>query len=108
MNTISFVGRLGHDSSLKQVGDGQVLEFSAASDVGFGERKTTNWFRCTIWGKRAATLQPMLLKGKQVFARGELTLREYDGKDGKRLSADVRVDDIQLLSGRKDQEEEAF
>lgn len=106
MNSIQFVGRLGHDGSVKGVGGSSVLEFSVASDVGFGDRKSTNWFRCTIWGKRADTLKPMLTKGKQVFVRGELTLREYDGKDGKRISADVRVDDLQLLGGK--QEEQPF
>ena len=85
-----------------RTGDGQVLELSVANDVGFGDRKSTNWFRCAIWGKRAATLQPMLLKGKQVFVRGELTMRAFTNKDGvEKLSAEVRVDDLQLLGGKE-------
>ena len=97
-NSISFVGRIGQDPELKDVGSSQVLEFSIANDTGFGDRKTTNWFRCAYWGKRGASVQQYLSKGKQVFITGELTLREYTDKEGaKRISPDLNVSALDFV-----------
>ena len=62
-NNISFIGRVGNDPELKQVGQNDILELNIANNVGFGERKSTNWFRCSIWGRRAVSLQPHMTKG---------------------------------------------
>ena len=97
---ITFVGRLGKDAELKQAGDREVLEFSAAVDSGYGEKKTTIWFKVSYWNKADKLLQ-YLTKGKQVFVAGELSLREYKTKDGEsRTSAEVRANSIQLVGGK--------
>lgn len=98
MNSITFDGRLAADSELRYTPSGEpVLSFRVASDIGFGERKTTNWFSCQVWGKRGESLQPYLGKGQQVTVYGQLTLREWQDKEGnKRLSPDVRVNEISL------------
>lgn len=99
-NNISFVGRVGSDPELKDVGSSTVLEFRVANDTGFGERKTTNWFRCAYWGRRAQSLQPYLQKGKQVFITGELTLRKYTDREGvERWSPDVNVNQLDFVGG---------
>ena len=98
-NNISFVGHIGNEPELKQVGQNDLLELNVANNVGFGDRRSTNWFRCSIWGKRAVTLQPHLTKGKQVFVTGQLTLREYTNRDGeKRISPDIRVGEIEFFN----------
>ncbi len=59
MQTITISGNLGRDPSLRSVqssGD-QVLEFTVAVKQGYGDKATTNWFRCNVWGKRGATLE---------------------------------------------------
>lgn len=100
-NSISLVGRVGQEPELKHVGDYSVLEFSVANDVGFGDKKVTNWFRCTVWGKRATSLQPYLNKGKQVFVIGELALRKYTTNEGvERISPDLRVDKLDFVGDR--------
>jgi single-strand DNA-binding protein len=99
-NNLSFLGRIGNDPELKQVGQSELLEVNVANNVGFGDRKSTNWFRCTVWGKRAVSLQPHLTKGKQIFVTGQLTLREYTTKEGeKRISPEVRVDQLEFVAG---------
>ncbi|MCL6264730.1 single-stranded DNA-binding protein [Craterilacuibacter sp. RT1T] len=105
MNSISFDGRLAADAELKYTGSGEpVLSFRVASDIGFGERKTTNWFSCQVWGKRGESLQRFLAKGQQVTVYGQLTLREWTDKDGnKRLSPDVRVNELSLQGGKRDE-----
>ncbi len=99
-NSIAFVGHLGQDAELRRVGENTVLEFTVANNVGYGERKITNWFRCNLWGKQAQSLEPMLLKGKQVFVTGELTLRPWTTREGvERLSPDVRCNNVHLIRG---------
>ena len=104
MNSITFDGRLAADSEMRYTSGGKsVLSFRVASDIGFGEKKVTNWFQCQIWGARAEALQQYLIKGQQVTVYGQLTLRERQDKEGvKRLSPDVNVNEISLQGSRQD------
>ena len=103
-NNLSFLGRIGNDPELKQVGQTELLEVNVANNVGFGDRRSTNWFRCTIWGKRAQSLKQYLTKGKQIFVTGQLTLKEYTTKEGeKRISPEVSVDQLDFVSGGDNQ-----
>ena len=101
MNKITATGRIGKDAEVRFTNSGDpIASFSLASDVGFGDKKTTNWFNCSIWGKRAEALAPHLTKGKQVTVFGTLTMREWVNKDGiKQLSPDIRIDEIELQGG---------
>ncbi|AVG16860.1 single-stranded DNA-binding protein [Chromobacterium vaccinii] len=104
MNSITFDGRLAADAELRYTPSGEpVLSFRVASDIGFGERKSTNWFSCQVWGKRGESLKNYLAKGQQVTVYGQLTLREWQDKDGnKRVSPDVRVNELSLQGGRSE------
>lgn len=103
MNSISAAGRIVADAEVKFLPNGDPLcSFRVASDVGFGDRKSTNWFNCQIWGARGEKLAPHLLKGQQVTVFGTLTMREWTSKDGvKQLSPDIRVNDIALQGGKQ-------
>lgn len=102
MNKISATGRLVADSELRYTSGGDpICNFRLASDVGFGDKKTTNWFSCQIWGKRGEAISHHLLKGLPVTVFGTLVLREWE-KDGvKHLSPDIRVDEIELQGGKQ-------
>ena len=109
MNKISATGRIAADAESRYTAGGDaILNFRVASDVGFGDKKTTNWFSCQLWGKRGEALAQYLLKGQQVTVFGSLQLREWTNKDGvKQLSPDIRVDEIELQGGQKQQQEAA-
>lgn len=98
MISITVAGRLGKDSELRQAGSSQVLSFSVAGDTGFGDRKQSHWFNCSLWGNQGVALQQYLKKGQQVTVIGEYSEREYDGKQYKEL----RVNQIELQGGRSD------
>lgn len=104
MNSITFDGRLAADAELRYTPSGEpVLSFRVASDIGYGDKKTTNWFQCQIWGKRGESLKQYLAKGQQVTVYGQLTLREWQDKEGiKRLSPDVRVTELTLQGGKQE------
>lgn len=98
MNVFTFTGNLGRDAEVKTVGQHTLCEFSVAVKSGFGDREQTMWVRCNMWGQRAESkLVQWLTKGKGVAVTGELSMREYDKKDGTRgYSLEVRVVDVTL------------
>lgn len=98
MNVFTFTGNLGRDAEVKTVGQHTLCEFSVAVKSGFGDREQTMWIRCNMWGQRAESkLVQWLTKGKGVAVTGELSMREYDKKDGTRgYSLEVRVVDVTL------------
>ena len=104
MNVLTASGNLGKDAVLKATPSGtQLLSFSVGASSGFSERKKTLWLNCTIFGKRAATLEPMLLKGKKVVVSGELSLDEWTNADGvSHTSAKLTVNEVTLMSSPTD------
>lgn len=104
MNVWTFTGRLGADGELRTTQSGEkVLGFRVANDVGFGERKTTQWVDCSIWGRRAEALAQHLTKGKQVVVSGEVTIREFEKRDGTRgAGLSVRVAEIDFTGGPRE------
>lgn len=98
MQAIFVTGRIGKDAETRQAGSDSVCSFSLAVDQGFGERKTTNWFRCNLWGKRGNSLQQYLIKGAQVAVQGELTIGEYNNAP----QFDIRINEVDLMGGKQE------
>ena len=99
-NTISMVARLGKDSERKPTQNGQILKFTVGENVGWGEKKTVNWWNCTLFGKQAeGNLMDYLVKGAQVFITGEVSFSEYEGKTYNNLT----IKHIELVGGQKQQ-----
>jgi single-strand DNA-binding protein len=102
-NNISIIGRLGRDSEQKHTTNSTVLEFTIGEDVGFGDKKVTNWWKCAVWGKQAeGALVDYLKKGQQVVVFGEVTQREYEKDGSKRISVEVRVSSVQLAGAKQE------
>lgn len=100
MNVWTFSGRVGADAELRTVQSGEkVLSFRVANDIGFGDRKTTQWVDCSYWGKRAEAVSSYVRKGDKVTVSGELKLEDFnrrDGTPGSKLA--VRVNDLDLAA----------
>ena len=89
MQKITITGGLGRDGELKTTKAGEdVLTFPVGVSQGFGDSKTTNWYRCSMWGKRARNLQQYLLKGAKVAVAGSLQIGEYEGKTQLNITVD--------------------
>jgi len=103
MNLLTAIGNIGRDAEIRYTPKGDAIaSFSFALNSGFGDKQITTWLNCSVWGKRAETLAPMLLKGTKIGISGELTNRPYTAKDGtEKHSLDVRVNDVTLW-GSKD------
>ena len=106
MNCWNFTGNLGRDAETRftQSGD-PIVSFSVGVKSGFGEKATTTWANCSMFGKRGEAVSPYLKKGTLVGISGELSLREWQDKEGqKRVNLDVRVNDLTLLGGKDRQD----
>lgn len=104
MNSIIVAGNLGKDMEIRTMPNGDpVGSFSVADSQ--GRNKPSIWWNCQLFGKRATALQPYLMKGQQVTVCGSATEREWTDKDGqKRKSMDIRVQEIALQGGKREQQ----
>ena len=81
MTTVTILGKLGGDVELKDVNGTALAKFSVAQNVGFGDKKSVNWFSVSILGGQAkSNFVDYLKKGQMVQVVGELSTREYNGK----------------------------
>lgn len=96
MNTFSAIGRIGRDATLRNAGAKKVLSFSVAVDTGWGDRKTTTWLDCSLWGERGEKLAEYIVKGDRIGVTGEMGSREHEGKTY--VTLDVR--DVTLLGSK--------
>lgn len=97
MQQITIAGRVGADAKTASTQRGDVVcNFNVAVDYRDGQDKKTNWYRVSLWGKRAEALSPYLLKGASLTVVGEFSLTEYDGKP----QLNVRATEIALQGSR--------
>ena len=101
MNNFTDIGRIGKDAVTRFTQGGEsVTGFSLAVDSGWGDKKQTNWFDCSLWGKRGEKVAEYLTKGKQVMVQGEFGTREHEGKTYLTL----RVSEVKLIGDNKPQD----
>ena len=104
MNVYTFTGNLARDAKINSTEKGDsVGSFSVGVKSGYGDKAVTNWINCSLWGKRADSLAPYLMKGQGVAISGELSLRKYKSKDGTEGDyMEVRVADVTLIGNKED------
>lgn len=108
MLQITAAGRVGRDAELRTTQSGtQVLGFTVAADVGFGDKKHAVWLECSVWGDRAAKLAPHIRKGTSLTVIGEADLRtwESNGKSGSSITC--RVSELALQGGKNEGQRQA-
>lgn len=102
INVVVISGNATRDAELRQVGGSSVLEFGVCVN---DRRKNEagewvdvpNFVDCTMWGKRAEALAPMITKGKALTVSGRLHWRQWQGKDGStRSKLDVVANEVVL------------
>ena len=113
-HTIIIVGNLGRDPEMRYTPNGNaVTTINVASNRTFNDasgqrQKVTTWFRVSVWGKQAESVNNFLKKGSQVLVEGELqpdketgnprTFTRNDGSTG--ASYEVRAQTVRFLTPR--------
>lgn len=84
MQVLIVAGNVGKDAVLRRTNSGDaVLGFSLAVDNGKdrdGNKRDSTWYDCSIWGKRAESLERHITKGTKLTLTGRPTAREHNGK----------------------------
>lgn len=108
-----FVGNLGRDPEMRYTPGGQaVTNLSVATNRRYtksdGEQvEETTWFRVSVWGRQAETVNQYLRKGRRVLVEGRLmpdengnprTFERNDGTIG--ASFEVNAQRVVFLGGR--------
>jgi len=110
MHKILMIGRLTKDAKLRFTAEGkQVADFGLAVNDGYGDNKKVIWFRCSMWGERAAKLADYLKKGTLVYVEGRLAHQDGNPRlwgDPVRASFELFVADLELLGGKKQESED--
>lgn len=95
-------GNLGRDAELKiSQGGTSICKFSIACKHGYGDKGTTQWIQCVLFGKRADGLHSHLTKGLAVTVTGEAKA-VYWSKDGEANGAIEIIADKVVLQGKSE------
>lgn len=88
-------GRVVEDLTVSVTSTGtQYIAFSVAEDIGFGEKATTVFHRCTIWGEEMVTriVNAKVKKGSPVQIIGEQTISAFIRNNGEAAAqSNVRI-----------------
>jgi len=85
-NWVQLTGRIATDIEKKMVNEQTVLSFNLLFETA---RKTdregshVNFIAVELWGKTAEIFYPLLGKGLEILATGELFQQRWLGKDGR-------------------------
>lgn len=106
MEQLSIIGNLTRDPEIKSTTSGvSVCEFTVAVTRKGGNEKTTNFYRVSAWRGLGDTCHRYLAKGRAVYVSGELTVRQYQSKDGQtKVSLEVKAEKVEFVSSHRDEE----
>lgn len=110
MIKMQVIGNLGKDCVVNTVNGKNVINFTVAhsekyKDAQGNNQEKTTWVDCAYWTDRTA-IAPYLQKGQSVFVEGTPEVRSFTRNDGTAgASLSLRIRDIQLLGGRRDNQE---
>lgn len=79
----TFAGYVGRDAETRVMPSGDlVLNFSLAVSTGTKDKPGTLWVDCGLFGKRAESLGPYILKGTPLTVCGDVDIRAFEKRDG--------------------------
>ncbi len=94
-----LTGHLARDPELRYINDKPILRFTIGVSTGYGDKKTTTWWKCSAFGERYAKISSYISKGKAVTVIGEPSTQAWNDNNGlQRIDAVLRVNDIVLIS----------
>src|ERR1041385_3574515 len=104
MNRVTLLGNVGNVEFKTTEKGTSLLKFSLATNKKWkndaGElQEETSWHRCTLFGKRAESLQEYVTKGKKLMVEGELRYGSYEKEGVKHYTTDVIVNEVEFAGG---------
>ncbi len=87
--SVTVIGNMGKDVEVRNTSAGaRVASFSLAVSRYEKGGKKTMWVNVVCWDeKKIDLLQSYTSKGSKLYVRGDLSIREYNAKDGSTKTA---------------------
>lgn len=105
-----IIGHIGADAVKKSVDGREFITFRVAhtdsyTDASNNVHENTTWIDVVL--TKGDKLLPYLKKGTQVYVRGSVSHKLYDSQKDrcKKISVQIRCEEIQLLSSKRDEKE---
>jgi single-strand DNA-binding protein len=94
--------RLVRDGELKYTTTGTaLLSLTVAYDLGFGDKKKSNFVDCVVWGKQGEALSKYLVKGSQIsIESGDLEIQTWEKDGQKRSKPVVNIRDLKFAGSK--------
>ena len=107
INSVTLVGRVGRDPEVRYFESGSVVANLTMAVNRRNREDEPDWFNLEIWGKQAQIAADYVKKGSLIGITGSFKLDSWkDRKTGEdRNKPVVRVDRLELLGSRKDNEQ---
>ena len=103
LSKITAIGHIGKDAEKATTGSGkEIIRFSFAVSVGYGDKKTTNWFDVLTFSKLPDWKFDLLKKGANAVVQGDFkeTVSKKDGKNYHHLN--ILADTIEVFSKKEE------
>lgn len=103
MNSLTVSGNITRDSEVRFLADGSsVASFSIADNQ--GKDKDAIFWNCSLFGKRAESLNQYLTKGASVTVVGSIQQDKFNDKETgqPRTVLKIRVNDIALQGSKQE------
>ena len=100
-----IVGNVGRDPEMRYTPSGvPVAEFSVAVNIGYGDKKKTQWWSVTAWNKQAETCNQYVKKGMKVLVQGRAEMQEWESEGQHKSKLSLTADSVRFLSSRGEQQ----
>ena len=89
MNKCIFTGRTTKDIEIRYMqNDNQTAagRFSLAVESGYKDKKRTDFFNMTAWGKTAETMEKYVPKGTKIIVECEARQNNYTDRNGNKVN----------------------
>jgi len=105
MQITIIAGNVGKDAVLRRTqNDDAVLSFNVAVSNGNdknGNKRESTWYACSVWGKRAESLENHIKKGTKLSLSGRVGVNVYEGRG----SLTLNVDELTFMGGAAQERE---
>ena len=106
INTINLVGRAGREPDVRYFESGSIVANFTLAVNRRSRDEEPDWFNLEIWGKQAQIAADYVKKGSLIGITGSFKIDSWKHKNTgeDRYKPVVRVDRLNLLSSRKESE----
>lgn len=102
MNSITIIGRLGAEPSVRTVKDATIAHLSLGINCKKDKEEVTEWLEIILWNRLALVAQQYYHTGDKVYIKGHLSSSSYEDKEGvTHYVTQIVADDIEKLSTAK-------